>query len=263
MSQGSMVTASTMSSCRPTSLQIHLDTRDCSHKEDPTYQNGCHWSWPAISAPPNHSLRLALSSLSINISWLLVNSRNDTLVLTAGSTVSSLTLTHGNYTAPELRTMISSLLPANYSLTYNDFQNTFTVSYSSFSAIVLQISGTSLTMLGFTGSKASSSMSNPSLTSDSQADLTGVNSLYITTDKASFNVDSRSPGSSHILGRLSIPENFQATIAFNDPLATMGTPLYDNTLSDITIWLTDESRLSLQPLIHWQISLEVTFVPRM
>ena len=232
----------------PTPIEIHLNSSYGTASGD-QYHNNMYWQLPrSLYAPEGFSFYITLLSFSLPISWYIVTTNNQTLVIDG----TSFSIPIGNYTVYTLLTALNALVPQT--VTYDKSTNRYT--FSSDDSFSLDNDSTCLGLIGF-----STGASGTSVTSDLCADLTGENSIYVLTQFNESNVDCRTGNIGSVLARVPILEPHGSVAQYLDFSGRAGIRVEDDTISYIQILLEDESRQPLQAQIPWEATLQLQFVP--
>lgn len=200
---------------------------------------------------------LKILNTSIPVSFTLVNSSNNTLIIN-GVTY---TLTNGNYNANTLLTELTTILGSSYQVTYNNTTNKYT--FSSSSNFTISKTSTCLKLLGFpTGSDSTSSAN--ALTSNYNVDVSGDNVIYI--DIANFSTNNLSSSTS---SRTSVVKSILNNVAYGGVLfvednGTTPITLQEDHLSFVHVRLFGEDCATLLDFsnTNWQMTLEIGFTPK-
>jgi len=111
------------------SISINLSSSS-SIKQNGTMNSNLLFKCNGILKPDKNILykTISIQNAQIPISYYLINSTNNTLVLNSVSYI----LIYGNYTTSSIMTMITNIIPNTYSLSFNSSTGKFTLFNSSF-----------------------------------------------------------------------------------------------------------------------------------
>lgn len=208
-----------------------------------------------VIKPPNTKMRIRVSNFVFPLSFTLVNSSNNLLVIN-GITY---TLTNGNYNSTTFRTHILSLIPASFGLTFN--ATTLKYTFTNNAAFTLNAQSTCLVLLGFTEQQAYNSVAN-SLTSNLVVNFSGNNMIYIDIPNINtLNLSSTTGRRTSIIKSIPIPATNGSVMYYEDKTTTYSTIQEDN-ISFIQVRLLQEDLATPVDFQgqHWQMTLEVAFV---
>lgn len=206
-----------------------------------------------IVCPPGQRFQLALVSAEIPFSFYSTNESNNYMRVN-GQTI---TVQPGNYSVKQLLAKLREMLgiETSYDLVYNKCTLTFPTT------VVLEdpdSTGNSLLKsLGFQNGY----YTGTTFTSDSVVNLLGISAIYIRSNFATLNIDSRSRSSSSVLSKIPANSTSAGIISFIDRSGFKST-LYDSFISSIAIDLTNEHGenidLNKQP---FQLTIQVETTP--
>eukprot|EP00953_Heterococcus_sp_UTEX-ZZ885_P029438 15622-Heterococcus_DN1.PRE.1 len=214
-------------------LEIFLGSR-FAYNVDPVYYNNCFWQLPRpIIAPEGYSLYVQLIDMTIPVSWHLY------------------TLTPGNYSIRTLTAALNTLLPSA-TIVFNDTTLKLTLT----SAVPVTVDGSLCSILGIAPGTTGTSLS-----SVHTVDLTGQNSIYILTDFSSNNqnIDVRGGGSS-VFCRLPCTAAPMQVLHHEDYNGKSGLLIDTDNIASVHLKLEDENFNPLLATIHWEATLQITFV---
>jgi hypothetical protein len=177
--------------------------------------------------------QISLIHAEIPISFYTVNSTNNKLFI--NSTL--YTLTPGNYNASTFKTMLLSLLPANYALNLNTATGIFTLSYTS--NFTINNTSTCYKILGLAKNTNYTSVSN-SLTFPFPCNFLGVNRLKINSSiLINNNIDTNNNGRNNLLTTIPI-NNAQYGLVVYQNVINFKCIFPNVSLDYIDIQITDE-----------------------
>eukprot|EP00611_Tribonema_gayanum_P029767 TRINITY_DN805_c0_g2_i1.p1 TRINITY_DN805_c0_g2~~TRINITY_DN805_c0_g2_i1.p1 ORF type:complete len:262 (-),score=36.23 TRINITY_DN805_c0_g2_i1:29-814(-) len=197
-----------------------------------------------IIAPEGYQMYLSVQSFTCPVSWYVVNSNNDTLVINNVPYV----IPWGNYKIADLVNTLKLLLPL--AVTYNSINHKITLS----SPTYFNVYGGLCRLLGIPEASGGTTIS-----SLHTIDLTGVNSIYVISNYTGNNIDSAGPGQT-VICRVPVTEPPLGVVQYSDQACYAGIMMSDDVLSSIEITLEDEDRLQLQATIFWEMTLQVSFI---
>ena len=146
---------------------------------------------------------ISLIHAEIPISYYTINSTNSYLSITVSGTTTNYNFTYGNYNATTFKTMLLTILGANWNLTLNGITGLYTLSYTS--NFTINATSTCFSIMGFVKNTSYSSTSN-SLTFPYQCNFLGIKRLKIrsnilstfTNSPPSFNKQTKINYNAHI-----------------------------------------------------------------
>lgn len=176
--------------------QIYLNSKNASYRLNASSDMIFSLNHPIV-VPPGYQMRIRISDFVFPISFYLVDTNNNKLVISG----TSYTLTSGNYTATTLMAHVLSILPVGFSMTYSSITNKYTISNAT--SFSLDATSTCLTLLGFT-----TAASGTSITSDSVVNLSGqYNVLYIDIPNlATYNITSSNGRRTSVIASVPVSE---------------------------------------------------------
>lgn len=203
-------------------------------------------------------MKMRISSFVFPISFYLIDGNNDSLVIDD----TAYTLTHGNYTAKNLATHILTLIPSNYTMTYDSITNKFTITNSS-ADFTINSTSTCLTLLGFTEDEDHTSTSS-SITSDNVVNLSGqYNVVYVDIKNLlTNNISSATGRRTSIVSAIPVSVNYGAVMYFEDSVGSyMG--LQEDSISYLHVRILAEDMSSLVDFQgqDWNMTIEFSFDP--
>jgi hypothetical protein len=191
------------------SILINLSSSSAT-KLNSTMNSNLLFTCNGMLKPDKHILYNTISVLNaqIPISYYLINSTNNKLVLNNVS----YTLTNGNYTTSTIMTMILTLIPNTYSLSFNSATGKFKLSNTT---IDFNINSTSTcyTILGLVAKTLYTSTSK-TFTFPNPANLYGIHRIKIKSNILhTRNFDSNS-GSGNILTTIGVTNGLTSVLYF-------------------------------------------------
>ena len=239
------------------SLQVHLNTKIADLKVNGTMNSDLLFYLKEPVIPPQgKNMTLLLKACSIPVSFYLVNSTNNTLVINT----STFTLTQGNYTAYTLLDLLNTTLNPTYVVTLNTTTNKYTT--SSLTSFTLKSTSTCQRLLGFaSGTDYTSTAST--LTSVYPVDLSGDNMIYISTPN--ILTQNRLGGQkSTILRAVPVSVSYGSVLFFDDNSGAVGSVIQEDHIGFIHLRIYSEDATLLLDFQNadWSISLEVGFVDK-
>lgn len=243
------------------SLQIYLSSQYASQKLNSSYNSDVLFYFKSPIVPPlGYNMTIKVLNASIPVSFTLVDSSNNSLIINSTTYV----LTSGNYNATTMVTMLQSILPNYFTISYNTTTGKFTF-VSTNAQFTVSSSSTCLTLLGFSGSTTSSSTVGAyTLSSTYVCDLSGNNMLYL--DLANLHTTNLSSISGT---RTSIVKSIINNVSYGSVLFVQDTgtaPIFIQEdhlgFAHVRILGEDESTLINFNNADWQITLEVGFAPK-
>lgn len=219
-----------------------------------------------LRAKRGYRTRLAISEATINRSWYNVLHGQNTFTL--GDDTYS--VPPGQYNTLDLRSMMSSLLPQGWSVTYSRLTSKFTITRPSAGPPVYMLSLNTLgPLLGFvSNSTVFLSADVPSVTSSQPARINVQNSLFVHTDlmKSGGSVlDNMGPDTlfndSSVLAKIPIdvPPNDNIVFRMQNDLEFVELP-HGHT-DAMRFWVTDENNVGIPLSFEWTCTLVVIHEP--
>lgn len=197
-----------------------------------------------IFAPEGYQLTMSVMSFTIPVSWYILNSTNDTININGVA----YTLPWGNYRVTDLVAAMNRLLPL--STMYNSLNHKITLT----SAFYVVVYGSLCSLLGIDEYSGGTSV-----VTRHTIDLTGVNSIFVSSNFTGSNIDSAGPGQS-VICRVPQTEPPLGVVQYTDFQSAAGIIMSDDVLSSIEITLEDENREPLQATLFWEMTLQVMFI---
>lgn len=246
-----------------------------------------------ISVTNDTDIYVSLDQFTVANTEYNVNKFNQNIYLVQGAVQNnvqtpvnvSLTLVEGNYTVRSLLTHIQALIAADtvaspiFAVSFNDSTNKFTFSstnmaykfklYGGGRNSTTNYKNSALQLLGFNFSDVNGHESTlpqggttNTLTSEKQADLSGLNSFYfsvssIHTGNVNF-VQSNQGRSSSILQCIQMQADV-SSINFYSNTSGFKSRIFDRLLTHISVQLYDEDYMPWNPTSKWTACLEISF----
>lgn len=240
-----------------TPVQIYLSSSDATHYLNDTSKSDMIFLFKSpVIPPPSYNMTLRLVNMYVPISFTIINSTNNTLILN-GTTYQ---LDNGNYNATELATAIMTLVNSSepsFTIEFSSITNKYTFSdVSDFT-----IGGSVSSILGLSG--ASSSTSNE-LTPPYPVDLTGQNIIYVDVKNiTTFNLSSVSKSRTSIIGSVLVSVPYGSVLYYEDTSKTEFV-VQEDSISFLHIRLCGEDQNTLLDLnnFNFSLTLEVGFTPK-
>ena len=193
------------------SLQLILDSQNANE-----YVNGSMNSAVKFYLNDAIKMRQGISQITMSvisfqcpISWYLINSTNNTLVINSVT----YTLTPGNYNATTFITAILLLLPVGYGITLNSTTNKFTITYTA--SFTISSASTMYKILGLAKNTSYSSTANL-LTCPYLCNFAGLNRINIhAANLSTRNIDSYTSSPCSIIAAIPI-NNAQGSMVLYD-----------------------------------------------
>jgi hypothetical protein len=181
--------------------------------------------------PPRNLIEMKLSLVNFQapVGFYVVNEYNNVLTVNGVS----YTLAVGNYDIEDVREALLSVLPANFTITYNAFNYKLTFQWTQ----EFTLSGSMLNLLGFVSNLTSS---GGVLTADHLPDFSGINHIVFSIPNISMrNVDSR--GSNSVLTYLPVNSAVGGTMFYTN-FTNFKVNITTTTIDYINLLLLDEDR---------------------
>ncbi len=238
------------------SREIYLNSDDADRVHNDT--SFCVFNFNNVAqVQDNINILLSVVDAQIPVSFTNVNTNNNTFVYKIGSTITSVSLAVGNYTANTLRDALNTLLSGVFTFSYDSIKNKYTITHAS-GDFTLESNTGLLRVLGFT---IQNHISNSSvITSDSVVDLSGLGGIFIQTNYLTSSQDSKSKNYTSILQKIPINQQGNGVVFFTNKTGYK-TQIFEKNISEIHIKLLDEDQnlLNMQNA-RWRITLGLDFV---
>ena len=175
----------------------------------------------------------------IPVSFYTINSTNNIIVIKIGVGVNtSYTLTNGNYNATTFKTMLLSILPVGFTLTFNLTTGIYTLGYVSLFYLIL--SSTCYKLMGFVKNTTYTSNGSNNIIMPNCCNFLGINRLKIKSSvMQTNNIDSYSRGKSNMLCSIPVSSGPGGLIIYNN-ISQFKSIYPNNSLDYIDISITDE-----------------------
>ena len=237
--------------------QVYLQSQNSTYTLNSSNQNSdlIFYFHEPITRPFGNDMKISLSSFVFPVSFYLVDSNNNQLVVNS----TTYTLTNGNYSAKNLATHIKSLLGSSYTITYDSITNKYTFSHTT-TDFTINSTSTCLTLLGF--SSASHTSTSLSLVSDTVVNLSGqYNVLYVDISNILTNNISSLTGR-----RTSIVESIPVTVPYGSVMyyenkASSSHSIQEDIISYIHVRILKEDMLTPVDFQgqDWNMTIEFGF----
>lgn len=238
------------------SVQIYLNSQYATKTLNGTANTDLLFYFASpIIPPPNTNMTLKVLNLYVPVTFTLVNSSNNTLVV--GS--NTYTIASGNYNTSSLRTQLLSILPTGFSISFDSTTNKYTFNYST--SFTVSSSSTCLKLLGFAAGVSISSVGN-SVTSTYPVDLTGDNMLFVdVTNLMTSNLSSTTGNRTSIVRSILMNVAYGGVLYYEDATGTSGATIQEDHVGFIHLRLYGEDGSTLVDLNNnnWSVTLEVGF----
>ena len=242
-------------------VEIYLNSKYASFLVNGTYNSDLlfYFNQPVIK-PANTRMRLKLVNFVMPVSFYLINSSNDTLVIDS----TTYKLTHGNYTATTLKTLLQTTLPDTFSIYYDSATNKYTFENSLYGGeFTISEESTCLTLLGFSESDHTSS--SYTLTSDQVVNLSGqYNVIYVSLPSVrTSNLSSTTGMYTSVLKSIPVPVTLGSVLYYEDLADASYTNIDDDSISFFHVRLLGEDLTTPIDLNgqDWNMTLQVSFEP--
>jgi hypothetical protein len=195
--------------------QIYLNSKYATLTEDRWKRSHCWFQFQEhVSVPKSYDLLISLTDAVIPVSWFVINENNCNLVVSFTNIGSmTFTLPNGNYDATTIATLIGTtpFTVAGHTIAFLCAYQTQTNTFTFTANAPFTISQAS-TIFGLSGATLTSQLVGAShvISSDICVDLSGTRSVFIKSNFITHSIDSKTGGSSGILGKVNID------VAFNE-----------------------------------------------
>lgn len=202
-------------------------------------------------------MTLKILNGSIPVSFTLVNSSNNTLVINS----TTYTLTKGNYNATSLLTELSTKL-SGYTVTYSTTTNKYTLNNTT-ADFTIKSSSTCLKLLGF-ATDADTASTSHTLTSTYNVDLSGDNTIYIDIANLHTHNLSSSTGTNTSIVKSILANVTYGSVLFLEDNGTAPMVLQEDHIGFFHIRMLGEDCSTLLDFSNtdWQLTLEIGFTPK-
>jgi hypothetical protein len=226
--------------------EIFLRSQDAVSLSD-DYYNDCNWQLPfPVIAPEGYSLYCQLIDMTIPVSWHVISMYCNQVIINDQEYL----LTPGNYSVRTLTSALNTLLPGITS-TFNDITLKMTLT----SVVPFSMSGTLCSILGIPENSTGASIS-----SKHTVDLTSQNSIYILSDFSSSNANIDASGLSSVFCRIPVNVAPMQVLQHEDYNGKSGLLVDSDLIGSVHLQLLDEDYRPLLNTLHWQATLQVSFV---
>jgi hypothetical protein len=218
------------------SIIINLSSNSATTKFNGTMNSNLLFKCNGLLKPDKHILYKAISVLNaqIPISYYLINSTNNKLVLDSVT----YTLTNANYTTTSIMTMILSIIPNTYSMSFSIATGKFTITNSSID-FTINSTSTCQILLGFSKSTNYTSTSK-TFTFPFPANLYGIHRIKVKSNILhTRNFDSNS-GSGNILTTIGITTGLTSVLDYINQ-SNFRNIISNETIDFIDIQIADEN----------------------
>lgn len=242
-----------------TPVEVYLNSKYASYYVNDTINNSdmIFYFRSPIIAPIGYSTRIKVSNFVFPLSFSLVNSNNNRLVING----ISYTLTQGNYNANSLRTHILTLIPNTFAITFNSITNQYT--FTNTSNFTINSTSTCLVLLGFT-QQSHTSTSN-TLTSNAVVNLSGDNNVvYIDlANIPTLNISSTNSQRTSVVKSIPVSVSAGSIMYWENGTDSFVLTQLDN-ISFFHIRILGEDLVTPVQFNsqHWNMTLECSFIPK-
>lgn len=242
-----------------TPVEVYLNSKYASYNVNGTDNNSdmIFYFRSPIIPPIGYATRIKVTSFVFPLSYTLINSNNNRLVIN-GTTY---TLTQGNYNANTLRSHILSLIPNTFTITFNSITNKYT--FTNTSNFTINSTSTCLVLLGFT-QQSHTSVSN-TLSSNAVVNLSGdANVIYIDlANVPTLNISSTNSQRTSVLKSIPVSVSSGSVMYWENSTDSYVLTQADN-ISFFHIRILGEDLLTPVQFNsqHWNMTLECTFVAK-
>lgn len=238
------------------SVQIYLNSQYATKTLNGTANTDLlfYFASPVIP-PPNTLMTLKLLNMYVPVTFTLVNSSNNALVI--GTT--SYTIPRGNYNSSSLRTQLLSILPVGFGISFDSTTNKYTFTYST--SFTISSSSTCLKLLGFASGTSVASTGN-SITSTYPVDLTGDNMLFVdVTNLMTSNLSSTTGNRTSIVRSVLMNVAYGGVLYYEDATGASGSTIQEDHIGFIHLRLYGEDGSTLIDLNNnsWSVTLQIGF----
>jgi hypothetical protein len=141
----------TQESIKHQSRILNISSLTASQMFNGSYNSNGIWTIPDLINHSDSVEHIFFSILHAEIpnTFYLINSYNNILTISVDSVSTSYTITGGNYNVTTFITMLGTILPASYSVTYNSYTSKFILSNSSLNFTIKGDTSTINRIMGF------------------------------------------------------------------------------------------------------------------
>lgn len=215
-------------------FQLHLSS-NYADKINNNNNADAEFFLPTIEIPSQYHLHINVVHASIPFTFYNVNSTNNVLNYTVGTTGYSLVLPQGNYTSTTMKNYLNLNLQ-NFTTTYDSTTNKFKFLNTQNNDFTFNATSTCLGLLGFAGQSTSSSYS---LISTRTINLNPIRCICVCTNLKTSNININSKNKSNIICSIPITTQPNSIITYMN-LNNFKINTYANIISSIQIKLMDQ-----------------------
>ena len=241
------------------SIQLYLNSNNAD-KLNNGYTSDCEFVLPVIEIPDGFHIYLSVVKCLIPYSFYNVNLTNNKLTYSLSTNFYSVVIPTGNYNVSQLISTLLSLLQPNFSITYNNINNKFTFTHSTYDFTLYSNTTTStcLSLLGFNSSSASM---NQTLTSTNCVNVNPVKCINVVSNLITYNINKSFVNNQTILCCIPVNKPPYSIIEYTNQ-NNFRSNLFVNTISMVKLKLVDEINniIDLNGL-HWSITLQIDVEP--
>ena len=221
------------------SFQIYLNSKNADIVKGSN--TNCTFFLPNFEVPPEYYLYISIPFASIPVCFYNVNSSNNTLNYTlTGGSLTTITITIGNYDVDTLLTKLNSLL-TGFTVTYSESLNKYTFTHAT-TNFTFNESSTCFDLLGFT--KIDQISSSLTISSNRCVDLLPIKAFTICSNLRTNNITKTSKNEGKILAQIPITKNFGEVETYTN-ISNFRSNLYTNILTQLDITIGNQDCYSI------------------
>lgn len=208
-----------------------------------SYINGnsseCMFVLPSLVIPKKSKVSVSVQTASIPYSFYNCDDFNNKFNYVENSITYYKIIPQGNYNVLTLANALKTLMGANFNITYNSLDNTFTI-LNYYNEFQLLSSSTCFELLGFKDNLTYSSI-NKSLRSVISVNLFTIRNIYISSNNFMLNnINSSTPNNSSILCSIPIQSSAGSIISYSNIFNVYNEVYNTHNLTLLHIKLTDQ-----------------------
>jgi len=203
------------------------------------YTSECMFILPSLVIPKKSKISVSVQTASIPFSFFNCDDFNFTLKYIENSITYTKIIPQGNYNVLTLATALRTLMGVNFTITYNNLDNTYTFTNSLYDFSLLSTS-TCFEILGFKDKITYTSVSR-TLKSVISINLFTIRNIYISSNNFILNnVNSSTPNNSSILCSIPIQSSSGSIISYSNIYNVYNEVYNTHNLTLLHIKLTDQ-----------------------
>jgi len=244
------------------SQQIYLNSNTASIFLNGSKKSNCTFFFQDLLKMSKDAIemRLELVNAQIPVSWYLINSTNNTYIITVGATATTYQFPSGNYNANTFISTFQSFMGASWAVAFNSVTNKFTFGYSGGQFTLSDGLNSIFSIIGFSAGNQYTSSGNNLLApySVSFGGLTKINIVSSTFNLA--NADSISKG--YVSTICSVPvSTIQGGYIYYNNYTNFKSVFRNHELSSLNIQIQDPNNNYIDfNNVDWTITLQIDVI---